>query len=362
MMLNKTDKELIYKLVQHINDTAVEGIRIMEVCGTHTHQIAKLGIRKLLSPKIRLLSGPGCPVCVTESGYIDAAIKVLERSEIILATFGDMMRVRGKLGSLLEQKAAGKNVVVVYSPEDVLTLALNNRDKNIVFAAVGFETTAPLFAVMIKAARMQDVPNLYLFTALKRMEPVIRYVLEAPKVGIEGMLCPGHVASVTGIGPFKPVTEEYSLPAVVCGFEGLDILAGIGILINQITGKEPLKFMNLYKSCVSENGNLTAKNIMIEVFQVSDAVWRGIGLVKDSSLIINKDYENFDAAKKYNIKIDQSDISEECECSEIIIGLKTPDMCTEFGVICTPENPRGPCMVSSEGACAAYYRYGRFFV
>lgn len=358
--MDKVNRVLIQKLIDFINDININEIRIMEVCGTHTHQIARLGIRKLLSTKIHLVSGPGCPICITEAAYINAAIKLLERKDVIIVTFGDMLRVKGTECSLMEQKASGKNVVVVYSPEDILTMAINNKDKEIVFLAVGFETTAPLFASIIKTAKMREIKNLFLFTSLKVMEPIIRFILEEHKVCIDGMICPGNVASITGTSPFKVVTERHHIPAVICGFEAIDILMGIGNIVNQIAGKRTAELINLYKRCVVENGNGKALNIMNEVFTVSDSVLRGIGSVKESSLILNKDYESYDVTKRFNMQIDSTNISEMCECSDILLGLKEPYRCINFAKGCTPENPMGPCMISSEGSCAAYYRYGRY--
>lgn len=350
--------EYIAKLKRSINNAAVKDARIMEVCGTHTHAVAKFGIRNLLPCGVRLLSGPGCPICVTVEGYIDAAIKLLERDEIILATFGDMIKVKGTKGSLSEQRAEGKRIEVVYSPENTLALALNNQDKEVVFAAVGFETTAPIIALMAKSIKNSTIRNLSFLTSLKRMEPVIRFILENRSSRINGMLCPGHVATITGSESFRFISDEYGVPAVVCGFDAADILEGISILLEQITSRRRLQFTNQYKRCVSKAGNTKARKIMGEVFEVTDGVWRGIGNVRDSALILNKQYEMLDATKKFNIHVDLGHSITGCECSDILIGRKTPDMCARFGISCTPQNPAGPCMVSSEGACAAYYRYG----
>lgn len=354
------DKLLIGKTVEKINKTIVKDIRIMEICGTHTHQIVKFGIKKILSPKIHLVSGPGCPVCVTEAGYIDALIKLLNYENVVVASFGDLLRVRGSWGNLEEQITLGKKVVTVYSPEDVLNLAQRRRGENIVFAAVGFETTAPLYAVLIKMARKQKINNLFLLTSLKRMEPVIKFILEKDSINFDAMLCPGHVAAITGTAPFLPITTVYNIPAVICGFEAMDIIASISILCGQLTGEIPVQFMNTYKRCVCDSGNTLALHLINEVFQISDVNWRGIGIIKDSAFTLSSDFEEYDALKKFNIEIQSSSniFPNECDCGKVLMGEKTPDMCVNFGRQCSPEHPIGPCMVSSEGACTAYYRYG----
>lgn len=358
--MTQEDKILIEKAVAQINKSITKDIRIMEICGTHTHQIARFGIKKLLSSKIHLVSGPGCPVCVTEPSYIDTLIKLLKHKNIVVVTFGDLLRVRGSYGSLEEQMTLGKKVITVYSPEDVLNLAKGRKDESIVLAAVGFETTAPLYAALIKMARRQKISNLFLLTSLKQMEPVIKFIMGKRNINIDAMLCPGHVAAITGIAPFLPITNDYNIPAVICGFEAMDIIASVSVLCRQITGEIPVQFMNTYKRCVCDTGNKHALNLMNEVFQISDANWRGIGIIKDSALILNSSYKQYDALKKFGIEIQTSSnlFPNECECGRVLIGEITPDMCTNFGCKCTPEHPIGSCMISSEGACAAYYRYG----
>lgn len=358
--MTQEEKRLIGKMVSQINKSVKSDIRIMEVCGTHTHQIARFGIRKLLTPKIHLVSGPGCPVCVTEPGYIDALITLLKRENVTVATFGDLLRVRGSSGSLEEQKSLGQKVITVYSPEDVLDLVKRNTGQNIVFAAVGFETTAPLYAALIQTARKENIHNLLFLTSLKRMEPAIRFILGERGVHIDGMLCPGHVAAITGISPFLPVTTEYHIPAVICGFEAMDLIASISILCRQITGEIPIQFMNAYKRCVSNAGNPVALRLMNEVFRISDVSWRGIGMIRDSALILNHSYEEYDASRRFGLKMESAPtvFPDGCECGKVLIGEKTPDMCVSFGRLCTPDHPIGPCMISSEGACAAYYRFG----
>lgn len=362
--MTQEDKILMGKAIAQINKSITNDIRIMEICGTHTHQIARFGIRKLLSPKIHLVSGPGCPVCVTEPSYIDTLIKLLEYEHVVVATFGDLLRVRGSYGSLEEQMALGKKVITVYSPENVLDIAKKRRNENIVFAAVGFETTAPLYAALIKMTRKERIHNLFLLTSIKQMKPVIRFILGKDNVNVDGMLCPGHVAAITGTAPFLPITTDYNIPAVICGFEAMDIIASISIICRQITGEIPIQFINTYKRCVCDTGNRLALNLINEVFEISDVNWRGIGMIKDSSLILNRSYREYDALIKFGIEMQSSTnlFSNECECGKVLIGEKTPDMCVNFACNCTPEHPIGPCMISSEGACAAYYRYGGYSV
>ncbi len=341
-----------------MNQVNRKTIQIMEVCGTHTQAIAKSGIRYLLPKHVKLLSGPGCPVCVTHEAYIDGAITLLTHENVILATFGDMLKVRGTDSSLSESKRKG-NIVTVYSPEDAVTVALNNPKKTVVFLAVGFETTAPIIGATIKNTYENGPKNLFFLTAIKRMEPILRYILADEDNKVDGLICPGHVASVLGGDAFRFVTEEFRLPAVVCGFEAEDIKKGIYSLIDQIEGEIPVSFLNLYSCCVRDGGNPLAKAFMNEVFQTEDGYWRGIGKVPESALVLCEKYQRLDAKKKFHISEEISLKPSACQCREIILGRKVPYECKLFGVGCTPEHPLGPCMISSEGACSAHYKYGR---
>lgn len=350
------------RIVERLNRCfeAIHGqdMRIMEVCGTHTRAISKSGIRYLLPKEVLLLSGPGCPVCVTPEAYIDAAIELLDIDGVVLVTFGDMMKVKGTHCSLSDKNAQGSKIIIVYSPEDALTIAAKDRDKLIVFIAVGFETTAPLIAVTVKLAEARDLDNLFFLTALKCMEPAIRFILQDERNKINAMLCPGHVATIKGTEHFRFITEEFGIPAAVCGFESQDIAGGICLLLEQLAGKRHIGFVNLYKRCVSYTGNTTAQQMINEVFDVADGHWRGIGSISNSALVLNDKYAHLDAVKRFGIKTEQYSCSLNCLCSEILLGLKMPCQCSFFGSVCTPENPSGPCMVSSEGACAAHFRYG----
>lgn len=357
--MTQDEISLVKRAVAYIHTLSPGDVNIMEICGTHTHQIAKFGLKKLLPPNIRLISGPGCPVCVTEPGYIDALLTLLARDNLVVATFGDLLRVRGTLSSLESQKALGKSVLTVYSPEEAMHFAEKHPHLQVVFAAVGFETSAPIYAALIKCAHKSGVRNLSFLTALKRMGPAIRYLLSESGVKIDGMLCPGHVAAITGVSPFLPISEEYGIPAVICGFEALDIVGAIGILCRQIAGKSRMQTVNAYRHCVSTTGNTAALGLINEVFAFSDAHWRGIGQIPSSGFEINNKYRQFDARQKFGLTIHtHAQPVLGCDCGDILTGKKTPDMCRSFGRLCTPEHPIGPCMVSSEGACAACYRYG----
>lgn len=354
------DNRVIERLNRCFEVTHGQDIRIMEVCGTHTRAISKSGIRYLLPKEVLLLSGPGCPVCVTPEPYIDKAIEISDMEGMILVTFGDMIKVKGTHFSLSDKQVQGSKITVVYSPEDALAMADKNRDKSVVFLAVGFETTAPLIAATVKLADEKGIDNLFFLTALKCMEPAIRFILEDDRNKVNAMICPGHVASIKGADYFRFITEEFGIPAVVCGFETPDIAAGICLLLEQLTGKKPVEFVNLYKRCVSSAGNITAQHMMDEAFDVADGVWRGIGIIRDSALVLNKSYEHLDAARRFGIKVEQTVSHVNCLCSEILLGLKLPCECSLFGSVCAPDHPSGPCMVSSEGSCAAHFRYGGY--
>lgn len=346
-----------YTVITMFEDYVNRSIRIMEVCGTHTRAVSKSVLRPVLPPQVSLLSGPGCPVCVTQESYVDMALELLEKHDILIATFGDMLFVCGNNGCLADKRS--NNIKVLYSPEEVLLLA-NNHKKKVVFLAVGFETTAPLYAALVKRAKENSINNLFFLTSIKRMEPVLRLILSKEKHKIDGIICPGHVAAVTGSDSFRFVTEDYGIPAVVCGFEPAEIKEGIKTLLYQISGRQPTRFINLYIGCVRPDGNRTAKKYIDEVFTVTDSVWRGIGLVKNSALILNEKYEYMDAKKVFGLKNRAKKQSCGCLCSDIIMGIKTPLECKQFAKNCTPNTPLGPCMVSAEGTCSVYYRYERY--
>ena len=352
------NREYKKRIVDDYKEPKDRVIRIMEVCGTHTQAISKSGIRYILPQYVKLLSGPGCPVCVTNEAFIDLAIELLSRDDIILATFGDMLKVKGTYSSLADEKSKD-SVVAVYSPEDALTLARRKKDKTVVFLAVGFETTAPIIAAIIKSVYENGPKNLLFLTAIKRMEPVLRFILNKDSKRIDGLICPGHVASVLGSDSFRFVTDEFNIPAVVSGFRTKDVKGGIYNLLDQIEGRKRTAFSNQYVGCVSSAGNKLAQKYMQEVYKIEDGYWRGIGLVPNSALCIKEKYKMLDAKNVFNLVEKDYNESSSCQCSEIILGIKAPYECKLFGVSCTPETPRGPCMVSSEGACSAHYKYGR---
>ncbi len=350
-------EDTIIGLVNKIKRCELQGFSIMEVCGTHTQNISKLGIRELFYPKINLISGPGCPVCVTSEGYIDAAIEILNRKNMILTTFGDLMKVKGSTGNLIDQREKGKKINIVYSPLDAVKIAEENKDSEVVFLAVGFETTAPLIALSIKKAKENNINNFSVLSTLKVMKPVLNKILDDENHKIQGIICPGHVAVIKGADYFRFITEDYNIPAVVSGFKSLDIISAIYFLIKQKDVKKK-QFENLYKTCVTSSGNLFANEIMEEVFFYDQCTWRGIGEISESGLYVNNKYEEFNALKKFNLTIKEENKNNYCVCGEIILGKKFPHNCKFFGAECTPESPIGPCMVSSEGACSIYYKYG----
>lgn len=331
-------------------------IKLMEVCGTHTMAIAKEGIKKLLPGNIELVSGPGCPVCVTPMNDIDRAIEVSRQENVIMATFGDMLRVPGTKGNLESLKARGRDIRVIYSPMDALNIARENPDKKVVFMGVGFETTSPTVAATVIEAKKRKICNLFVLSNFKIIFPALEALASSKRIKIDGFMCPGHVSVITGSGPYEKVSVRYKKPCVITGFEPADILKGIERLINQVKNKEH-KVEIEYKRAVNRKGNTTAKKILGSVFEERDSEWRGLGVIPKSGLKLKKKYEDFDAEKKFRINIPKASKTRGCICSEILQGVKSPRDCKLFGKSCTPGNPVGPCMVSSEGTCAACYRY-----
>lgn len=349
--------EIISGLIKNINRNLIEDIKIMEICGTHTNQIAKLGLKSLLSDRIHLISGPGCPVCVTEEEYIDYAIILLRNYPVTIVTFGDLMRVKGSKESLLDMKSSGFDVIIIHSPLDIINLAKRNITKKYVLLSVGFETTAPIIALTIKKTAEQGLNNIYFLTSLKLMSPVLHHILMDKSNKIDGFICPGHVATIKGSNYFKFISDIYKKPAVITGFEALDIISSIHFLVENIKCDES-NFDNYYKRCVSDDGNIVAKMQIATVFDCSDGMWRGIGRLEKSSLVINKEYEFLDARKvfKNDLKVN-SFKKTKCQCSDILLGVKSPTECILFGKFCTPVSPQGPCMISIEGTCAIAYKF-----
>ncbi len=383
---NNQSKSILSQITEISGKIGAE-ISIMEVCGTHTVSIARHGIRSLIPPNIRLVSGPGCPVCVTSQGAIDAMIKIAEMPDCRVVTFGDMMRVPGTDGgSLMDRKGRGAKVNIVYSPMDALYIAQKYQDDLIVFLAVGFETTAPLIASVIKRASKEGVKNFTVFPAMKLIMPAIFSLLSQKDVMIDGLICPGHVSSVIGADVYEPVCSQFNAPCVIAGFDAHDILGAIRAILMQLLkikenynnncyndryndchnreistakGKrtEVARVENLYRAVVDSHGNKRALSMIKEVFEHRDSVWRGLGIIEKSGLFLRDEYMDFCAISRLKIDVDEGCEHSMCRCKDILTGRISPPDCPLFKRACTPLNPFGPCMVSNEGACHAYYNY-----
>ena len=349
------DKEIASGLIQRIRKTSVRPIQLMEVCGTHTVSIFRYGIRALLPEQIRLISGPGCPVCVTPNQDIDLAIALSRQSDVILVTFGDMMRVPGSTSSLQKEKAEGRDIRIIYSSLDALNLAKENPGKRVVFFAIGFETTSPTIAAAILQAKETDIKNVFFLDSQKRIPPAIRTLLRAKQVKIDGFILPGHVSVILGTKPYQFIAKEFNLPGVITGFEPLDILQGIWMLIKQI--EEARAGIEIqYRRVVDPEGNVTALRKLSEVFEIHEGRWRGMGVIPESGYCFKESFKPMDAR---NINVDVEPLMEhpECLCGEVLQATKSPLDCPLFKVVCHPENPIGPCMVSIEGTCHTYFKF-----
>ena len=347
-------------LVANITELAGDGhYKFMEICGGHTHTIYRHGIEHLLPTSVELVHGPGCPVCVIPMGRIDDAIAVARTAGVIFTSFGDMMRVPGSNGSLLGAKAQGADVRIVYSPLDALRVAADNPDRQVVFFAVGFETTAPSTAATVLRARQDQVMNFSIFSNHVTIVPPLRAILDSPDLSLDGFIGPGHVSTVVGQRPYRFVAEEYGKPFVTAGFEPLDILQAIAMLMAQI--KEARCCVeNQYARCVSEDGNQRAVAILDEVFELRPQFeWRGLGFIPKSALRLRGEFAQWDAERRFEVPGIRVADPKACQCGEVLRGVLKPWECKVFGTACTPETPIGTCMVSAEGACAAYYNFGR---
>ena len=353
----RTSIENIDKLKHMIDKSVKRKISIMEVCGTHTMAIFRHGIRDMIPDKLKLISGPGCPVCVTENPVIDKMIWLAKQEDVIVATFGDMLRVPGSYSSLYAEKAKGAKVQIVYSPLIALDLAMKYPDKKIVFIAVGFETTIPAIAVSIKSAREKNIKNFYILCAHKTVPNALE-ALASMENKVDGFLLPGHVSSIIGADSYDFLVKKHNTPGVIAGFEPVDLLNAIYLIVNMID-KNTNEILNAYSRVVSDIGNIKAKEIIDEIFKPCDANWRGLGLIADSGLELRDKYSIFDIEKNIFIDIDTPKEQKGCLCGEILCGIKIPLDCNFFGTKCLPEDPLGPCMVSTEGSCAAYYKYQR---
>lgn len=335
---------------------AARPLRLMEVCGTHTVAIFKAGLRQLLPEAVELVSGPGCPVCVTPNGYLDAAVAYSRRDDVIIATFGDLLRVPGSSSSLAAEQAAGADIRVVYSPLDSLEIAAANPAKKVIFLAVGFETTAPTAAATVLAAERAGLANFFVLSAHKLVPPALRALL-AGGTRVDGLLLPGHVSAVIGEAPYRFLADEFAVPAVIAGFEPLDILRAVYVLVGQIAAGEAT-LANEYRRAVPPAGNPAALAVLGQVYGPDDAAWRGLGVIAASGLAVREAYRRFDAPAMLPVTPEATQEPAGCRCGEVLRGAIRPDGCPLFGAACTPERPAGACMVSVEGACAAWYRYG----
>ena len=351
-------KEICARISRLARDQDKKSINIMEVCGTHTMEIARNGLKQLLPLKINLISGPGCPVCVTPINEIDNIIEILKDYDITVFGFGDMIKVPGSNSSLAHEKSIGRNVVICYSPLYALEFAENNPDKNVIFIAIGFETTAPLSSVIVKRASDKKLRNFFIYCTHKIIPPALEVLLKDKEVRIDGLLLPGHVSAIIGSKPYSFIAEDYKIPGVISGFDPEGILQAIKMILIQLQQKKS-KIEIEYKSVVKEEGNTVAVNQIHEVFQIQDSMWRGLGNIPKSGLKLKPDFSEFDAKLKFPTKKLNSREPKGCECGNVLKGIKKPDECKLFAKSCTPDNPIGPCMVSSEGTCAAYYKFYR---
>ena len=348
----------VRKLLAAIEALPLGETRLMEVCGTHTMAIAKSGIKSMLPEKVKLLSGPGCPVCVTPPQVIDAVLELAMDPEITIATYGDMVRVPGSRpgDSLQRRRALGAKLLVVYSPVDAVEYAKENPDREVVFLGVGFETTAPGTAAAVLTAKEEKVKNFSVLSMLKTVEPALRALMKTEDFKVQGFLCPGHVGTVIGEKGFAFLPEEYQMPAVIAGFEPEDILLSVYLLLRQIAEGRP-RVENQYKRAVSPKGNVLAQNMIGRCLEPRADLWRGLGRIENSGLGFRAEFSDFDAEKKFSIRYGEETGPSACRCGDVICGRISPSRCPVFGKRCTPEDPVGPCMVSSEGACAAAYKY-----
>ena len=351
--------DIARQLAEEIARLTGAPLKIMEVCGGHTHSIFKYGIEDLLPPNIDMIHGPGCPVCVIPLGRVDDAISLANQPNVIFTTFGDAMRVPGSSMSLLEAKAAGADVRMVYSPLDALKIARKNPERQTVFLALGFETTAPSTAMTVLHAEKEGIENFSIFCNHIMIVPALKALLDSPELKLDGFIGPGHVSTVIGTRPYEFVAGDYRKPMVVAGFEPLDILQAIYKVVKQcIEGRAEIE--NQYRRVVTRDGNSRSLQVLSEVFELRDYFeWRGLGSIPRSGLKLKSKYARFDAERRFNVAGLRIADPKACQCGEILKGVKKPWECKVFGTACTPETPIGSCMVSSEGACAAYYNFGR---
>lgn len=350
--------DLVKKYLDEIQRVSTQPWIIMEVCGGQTHSIVKNGLLQLLPKEISMVHGPGCPVCVTPMHLIDKAVYLAMEEGVILCSFGDMLRVPGSKYSLLEAKSKGADVRILYSPLEAVKLAKENPDKQVVFFAVGFETTAPANALSVIHAHREGLKNYSILASHVLVPPAIDAVMNDELVRIQGFLAAGHVCTIMGIEEYRPLVEHYKIPIVVTGFEPVDILHGILMVVKQLE-KGEYKLENQYARVVRPEGNPDAIKVITEVFDITDREWRGVGTIPMSGYQVREKYSDFDANKKFSIKMPKVEENPECIAGQVLKGIKKPHECPQFGKGCTPERPLGAPMVSSEGACAAYYHFSK---
>ena len=349
------NKDLVTKLAKLINKSVRRDYAFMEVCGGHTAAIHRFGIPFLLPDKIKLISGPGCPVCVTGTDFIDKSIAYSKMEEVIICTFGDLIRVPGSTSSLEKEKAAGADIRIVFSGLEALEIAKINSEKKVIFLGIGFETTAPGTAVTIKLAEKDNVKNYFLLCAHKIMPPAMEVIINGG-VNLNGFICPGHVATITGSTIFNFIPEKYNLGCVIAGFEPTDILQSILMLVLQVNCDVP-KVEIQYNRAVTHEGNTIAQRYLSQIFEPCDVVWRGFGVIPGSGLKVRKEFERFNVETMMPVNIEFREEDGSCICGDILRGLKTPEDCALFARTCVPENPSGACMVSNEGTCNTWYKY-----
>ncbi len=351
--------EKITRLLEQTGRTADDPIKIMEVCGGHTHSIFKFGLEEMLPDSIELVHGPGCPVCVLPVGRVDDAISLAEEPNVIFCTFGDALRVPGSKKSLLQAKAEGADIRTVYSPSDALAIARDNPDRPVIFFGLGFETTVPSTALTVLEADSEGVENFFVFSNHITIVPTIKAILDSPDLRLDGFIGPGHVTMVIGLEPYRFVCETYNKPFVVSGFEPLDVLQSVVLLLEQMVAGEA-RVDNQYRRLVPDHGNPAALSAITQVFELrSFFEWRGLGSIDNSGLRLTERFARFDAEQRFKTPALSVADPKACQCGEVLKGAIKPWQCKVFGTSCTPETPIGSCMVSSEGACAAYYNYGR---
>lgn len=351
------DKNLAEKLVSKIKEVSSKEVSLMEVCGGHTMAIQKFGIPSLLPETIKLLSGPGCPVCVSSNNFIDKAIAYSKLKDVIIATYGDLIRVPGSTSSLRKEIGKGSDIRIVFSILDAIKIAIDNPSKKVIFIGIGFETTAPSSAAGILNASKQDIRNFFLLSSHKVMPPAMKALVDEG-IKINGYIAPGHVSTITGSVIYNNISDKYGLACVISGFEPLDILQSIYMLVKQVENDDP-KVEIQYTRAVKPEGNMKALSIMNEVFELKDDWWRGLGVLHESGLSLKEKYSSFDAERMIDIKVEETLEHKGCICGDILKGIKTPFDCKLFDKVCTPANPVGACMVSHEGACNAHHRFSR---